>query len=120
MSHYQLVESQQSVLGPDGTALRIRPQSYQVFAYLLSREHDIVSKGELFDAVWGSVVVTDDSLTQCISDIRKLLGPEHRRLLQTVPKKGYRLSSGSDQHGEPIIARQPHNAVEIAVEYAAS
>jgi TolB-like protein len=45
------------------------------------------------DAVWTDTHVTDDSLVQCISEIRKALGPD-ARLLFTVPKKGYRLNGG--------------------------
>lgn len=41
--------------------------------------------------VWGDIVVTDDSLTQCVADIRKAIDDEKRRIIQTVPKKGYRL-----------------------------
>jgi adenylate cyclase len=41
--------------------------------------------------VWKDTHVTDDSLVQCISEIRKALGPAEGKLLSTVPKKGYRL-----------------------------
>jgi hypothetical protein len=41
--------------------------------------------------VWGSIFVTEDSLTQCISEIRKAVGDADKRLLRTVHGKGYLL-----------------------------
>jgi hypothetical protein len=49
----------------------------------------LVSKDELIAKVWDDVAVTEDSLTQCIADIRKAIGDEDRRVLRTVPRKGY-------------------------------
>ena len=34
------------------------------------------------------MAATEDSLTQCIVDIRKAIGDEERRVLRTVPRKG--------------------------------
>ncbi len=60
---------------------------------LLVREHgQLVGKDRFFAEVWGDVVVTDAALTQCIKDIRKLLGDAatRPRYVQTVPRYGYR------------------------------
>ena len=43
------------------------------------------------ETVWGDVLVTEDSLTQCVADIRRAIGDEDRRVLRTVPRKGYLL-----------------------------
>ena len=48
-----------------------------------------VGKGELLQAVWPSVVVTEESLTRCISDIRQALGDEGQRVIRTLPRRGY-------------------------------
>ena len=42
-------------------------------------------------AVWGDLAVTDDSLVQCIHEIRRALDDGGRSLLRTVPRRGYRL-----------------------------
>jgi len=49
----------------------------------LFRKDDMIAK------VWDDVAVTEDSLTQCIADIRKAIGDQERRVLRTVPRKGY-------------------------------
>ena len=43
-------------------------------------------------AVWPKLVVTDDSLTRCISDVRQALGDEEQRIVKTVPRRGYILA----------------------------
>src|SRR3546814_18645995 len=41
--------------------------------------------------VWHGTSVTDDSLVQCIHEIRRALKDERHDVLQTVPKRGYRI-----------------------------
>jgi DNA-binding winged helix-turn-helix (wHTH) protein len=48
-----------------------------------------VSKAELFMAIWPGISVTDDSLVQCVRDIRRVLRDRHRRIVKTVPRVGY-------------------------------
>lgn len=105
MSNFHLVDSQQAVFNDEGETLKIRPQSFQVFSILLELENEVVSKDHLLKQVWGNLSVTDDSVAQCIADIRRLLGPQHRELLLTIPKKGYRLSSGNSDSSTPVIVR---------------
>ncbi len=75
----------------DGGAVELRRQSGEVLAMLAERPTQTVPKEELIDAIWPDVAVTDDSLVQCIGDIRRTLGPEARACIQTVPRRGYRL-----------------------------
>lgn len=107
MSHFYLIDSQQAVFNGGGKSLKIRPQSYEVFSILLDAQDTIVSKEHLLENVWESVTVTDGSVTQCIADIRRILGGQHRNLLQTIPKKGYRLSAGISDSGSPILIKVP-------------
>jgi Tfp pilus assembly protein PilF len=49
-----------------------------------------VSRAEILDAVWPDVNVTDDSITQCVGELRRALGDE-AGLLKTIPRRGYLL-----------------------------
>ena len=71
--------------------LPLRPQSFDVLRYLAERPGRIVSKEELFAAIWPGVTVTDDSLVQCVRDIRQALGDSSRQIVKAVPKRGYLL-----------------------------
>ena len=75
----------------NGQELSIRSQSLEVLNLLAKNPNKLVLKDELFGTIWKSVNVTDDSLVQCISNIRRLLKDSDHKILQTLPKKGYRL-----------------------------
>ena len=74
-----------------GHPVHLRRQSSEVLSYLADRPGETASKDDLFENVWAKTVVTDDSLSQCIADIRKTLKDADHTIVQTIPKKGYRL-----------------------------
>jgi TolB-like protein/DNA-binding winged helix-turn-helix (wHTH) protein len=74
-----------------GNAIVLRPQCFAVLRTLSARPNQLVTKDELMQAVWPDTAVTDDSLVQCIHEIRQALKDEDRTVLKTVPKRGYRL-----------------------------
>jgi DNA-binding winged helix-turn-helix (wHTH) protein len=53
--------------GEDGE-VELRPKSFEVLRYLVENAGRFVSKDELIRAEWPDVIVTDDSLTRCVSD----------------------------------------------------
>lgn len=69
--------------------VELRPKSFDVLACLARNAGRVVTKDELIAAVWPGVVVTDESLTRCVSDIRAALGDGAQRLVKTVPRCGY-------------------------------
>ena len=77
----------------EGKAVDLRSQSAEVLSVLAARPGEIVSKDALMQAVWADTFVTDDSLTQCITDIRRALGDDEHVIVQTFPKRGYRLNA---------------------------
>lgn len=111
-----------SLTGPDGP-IDLRRKSFDVLCYLVGHPDRIVSKQELLAEVWPSLVVGDDSLAQCISDIRRAFGPTARDVIKTVPRRGYildipveavdasppavALSSRSERSDRPSIAVLP-------------
>jgi DNA-binding winged helix-turn-helix (wHTH) protein/Flp pilus assembly protein TadD len=76
----------------DGQALTLSPKLVDVLLYFVSRPSVLVTKDELFSAIWPDVTVTENALTQAISDLRKALGdePASPRYIQTVARRGYR------------------------------
>jgi hypothetical protein len=52
-----------------------------------------VSKQELFEAVWPAIAVSDDSLVQCIRELRDKIGDYDHRLIRTVHRRGYLLDA---------------------------
>lgn len=72
--------------------LDLNARYFDALVLLLREEGRLVEKDELFDRVWNDVVVSESALTQCIKEIRRLLGDNAQNPLyiQTVPRHGYR------------------------------
>ena len=77
----------------DGVEIDLRPQSFSVLLVLISNRGRLVTKEQLHSDVWGSVAVTDSSITHCISDIRKALDDTDRSIVRTVPRRGFIFSA---------------------------
>lgn len=75
----------------DGLPLDLRHQSREVLAALAERPGEIVSRQSLIDSVWSGRAVSDDSVAQCIAEVRRVLGDTDKRIIETVPRAGYRL-----------------------------
>jgi predicted ATPase len=90
----------------DGHELALRPKSLAVLEHLADAAGRLVTKDELLQAVWPRVVVTEDSLTRCISDIRAALGAPGDAVIRTVPGQGYRFVAALHRHaaGAPAAA----------------
>ena len=54
-------------------------------------------------AVWPNIVVTDDSLVQCVTELRRALRDHDQRLIKTVQRRGYRF--------EGVLSAEPSAAV---------
>lgn len=76
--------------GPAGQ-VDLRRKSFDVLRYLVEHGGRVVAKDELIKAVWRDVTVSDESLTQCMSEIRRAISDEHQRIIKTVPRRGYLL-----------------------------
>jgi DNA-binding winged helix-turn-helix (wHTH) protein/WD40 repeat protein len=76
-----------------GEVLPVEPKTFRVLLFLLRNPQKLIAKEELLNAVWGDAVVTDNSLTRTIAQLRRLLGDEIRnpRYIETVATVGYRL-----------------------------
>lgn len=77
----------------DGAEIALRPKTFATLRHLVQNCGRLVSKGELFAAVWPDVAVTDDALVQSIGELRRALGDDGARLIKTIPRRGYRLDA---------------------------
>lgn len=72
-----------------GRTLDLRPRSFDVLVYLAGAAGRPVGKDEILTAVWPDVVVGEESLTRCVSDIRQVLGEHGQHIIKTLPRRGY-------------------------------
>ena len=84
-----------------GSTLRLRPRTAAVFTHLIRHADRVVGKDELMQAVWPDVVVTEDSLVQCVKEIRQALGERGRDWIRTAPRQGYAFVDRNGQEQAP-------------------
>ena len=82
--------------GPGGTE-KLDPKVMDVFVALAESAGHVVLREDLLARIWPNVVVTDEALSRCIYELRRQLslaagGDEIRQLIETLPKRGYRLN----------------------------
>jgi tetratricopeptide (TPR) repeat protein/DNA-binding winged helix-turn-helix (wHTH) protein len=115
------VDTVQGCIRRQGTELHLRHKTFQVLLYLLEHRRRLVTKEELWESIWQGTAVTDDALTKCVADIRKVLGDDSRqpRFLKTVSKAGYRFVGPVEEEClQPALAivETEITTVEVEVE----
>src|SRR5215470_15779854 len=71
----------------------LRRKSFELLRYLAENPDRVVTKEELLKAVWPDVVVTEESLTHCVSEVRQAIGDSAQTIIETVPRRGYRFAA---------------------------
>jgi DNA-binding winged helix-turn-helix (wHTH) protein len=74
LNGYTLDLDQARLFDRHGQAVELRPQALAVLLELGRRHGELVTKLDLSARVWPGVSVTDDSLVQCVVEIRRALG----------------------------------------------
>ena len=102
----------------DGELVPLGDHQFNVLVHLVSHAGSVVSKNGLIETAWQGVAVTDNSLAQAISGLRRTLGalPGGDAYIQTVARTGYRFAAEvsrmarreSDETLDALLA--PHRA----------
>jgi len=74
---------------PDGSVIRLRPKAFELLKLLVTNSHRVFSKQDLMEVVWPGIHVGEDSLFQCIREIRTALGDSERQIIKLVSGRGY-------------------------------
>ena len=71
----------------DNGEVLLRPKTFAVLKFLVENSGRLVSKDDIFTAVWPNLAVTDDTLVQSIGELRRELGDAGPRLIKTIPRR---------------------------------
>ena len=76
-----------------GIERKLEPRLMHLFCFLAANPGRTLSRGDLIAELWPRVIVTENSLTRAVSELRKHIGAVGGGAMniETVPKKGYRL-----------------------------
>jgi DNA-binding winged helix-turn-helix (wHTH) protein len=97
---FELDQQRAELQGPDGVAIRLRPKTFEMLRLFATSGGRVLSKQELMEAVWPNVHVGEDSLFQCIRELRTALGDERRQLIKLASGGGYLLTAAVEAEPE--------------------
>ncbi|KQT11392.1 winged helix-turn-helix domain-containing protein [Ramlibacter sp. Leaf400] len=112
----------------EGEAVALRPKTFALLSYLAEHPGRVIAKNELLTAVWPGVVVNDESLSQCVRELRGALGDDQQALIKTVPRRGYLFDAATETvprpaatgHARPAVRRRTWSLAASALLLAAS
>lgn len=90
---FELDQQRAELRGPDGSPIKLRPKTFEMLRVFAASSGRLLTKQELMEAVWPNVHVGEDSLFQCIRELRTALGDERRQLIKLVSGGGYLLAT---------------------------
>ncbi|MBR1176360.1 winged helix-turn-helix domain-containing protein [Bradyrhizobium sp. KB893862 SZCCT0404] len=103
---FELDQQRAELRGADGTPIKLRPKTFEMLRLFATSGGRVLSKQELMEAVWPNVHVGEDSLFQCIRELRTALGDERRQMIRLASGGGYLLTAEvqAEAEVEPVQA----------------
>jgi DNA-binding winged helix-turn-helix (wHTH) protein/Tfp pilus assembly protein PilF len=93
------------------TPLALSPKAIDLLHLFVRQPSTLLTKDEILAKLWPDVAVTDNALTQVVSELRQALGDRSSSptFIQTVPRRGYRFVAGvgSVETTPPVIMSPP-------------
>src|SRR5712671_1780485 len=95
----------------------LTPKAFETLLTLVENSGHVLGTKELMEKVWPDSFVEENNLAQNISTLRKVLGAGGAKLIETVPKRGYRFSADvSETQDEPeefVVSEQTRSRIVI-------
>ena len=106
-----VVDAGQRRLMNGGESIEVNSRYLDALILMLVHPGELITRDRFLDEVWKGIPVTDEALSQCIANLRRLLGDDAARpqFIETVPKHGYRFIAAVEERqvhtrfGRPIL-----------------
>ncbi|KGT79165.1 adenylate cyclase [Bradyrhizobium japonicum] len=88
----------------DAEMIPVAPQVFDLLDYLIRNRDRVVSKDDLFAAIWNGRIVSEAAITTRINSARTAIGDtgEKQHLIKTLPRKGFRFVGKVQEASGPI------------------
>jgi DNA-binding winged helix-turn-helix (wHTH) protein/Tol biopolymer transport system component len=101
----------------DGSPVALTPKAFDLLVILVEHRDRVIAKNELVRLLWSDSFVTDESLTQQISALRKALGEtaHDQQFIATLPRRGYRFVADAvveDARAAEALSRREATATD--------
>lgn len=95
----------------DGVPVEVTARYFDALLLMVENPAQLISRERFLDEAWNGIPVTDEALSQCITQLRKTLGdtPTQPSFIETVPKHGYRFIAPVRAAGPLARADSPHS-----------
>jgi Tol biopolymer transport system component/DNA-binding winged helix-turn-helix (wHTH) protein len=80
-------------LTKSGSPVSLAPKTFDLLAMMVRRPGTLLSKREILEELWPNTFVEEANLSFQIANLRKALGENASRWIETVPKHGYRFQA---------------------------
>ena len=114
---------QRRLLVRDGREVPLIPRYFDLLLLLIERRHEAVHRREIFDRVWGEVIVSESALSQAVRTIRRTLGDDSQepRFIRTVSRHGYQfvldvIEEHEEHDAQPASQAEAPGGAAIAID----
>ncbi|MFO7692324.1 MAG: winged helix-turn-helix domain-containing protein [Vicinamibacterales bacterium] len=93
----------------------LRPRLMDLLVFLADHPGDVLSRDQILSAVWPQRFVAESVLSRSVADLRRLLDDDASmpRLIETIPKRGYRLLAAVRPPAPPAVAAAPGPSIAV-------
>lgn len=97
-----------------GTAVPVEPKVFDLLVHLIRHRDRVLTRDELFQAVWDGREVSDATLSNHVKSARRILGDdgERQRTILTVRGRGYQFVAPVTELADSVAPAEPRPAVE--------
>jgi DNA-binding winged helix-turn-helix (wHTH) protein len=87
-----LLDTERRELWLGGEPVHVEPQVFDLLVFLVENRHRVVTKEDIFTAIWRNRIVSEAALSSRINAVRRAIGDtgEQQRLLRTAHRHGFR------------------------------
>ena len=103
-SGFELDPERSELRQPDGSTIKLRPKALEMLRLFATNAGRVLSKQQLMEAVWPNVHVGEDSLFQCIREVRAALGDDKREVVRVISGRGYLFQAQVTKAGVTEVA----------------
>lgn len=114
------LDPQEKTLFVEGVPVHLPAKEFETLLLLVENNGKALSKDEMMTAIWRDAFVEETNLVKQISRLRKLLNVDGEKLIETLPKHGYRFTADVNQifqpAGETILEKRTVKRLTVKLE----
>lgn len=113
------------IFSRNGAQIPLYPKAFEILTYLVANPGRVVTKEEIFKAVWPESFVEESNLARQVSSLRRALG-DRSNCIVTVPGRGYQFAArveeapsangSSESRTEDVLVQHTRERIQVVIE----